>query len=125
MLTCLELAAHGHVQSLQADRQAGSSGEQGQEQDNGLAAGPSASHMAAQMDPDIDRKRAEASAAAWGGPPPARPTDVDSVPAASADSAPATASPRESPGDKQLTALSVEELEAELARRKAMQNSDA
>ena len=109
----------------QVDRQAESFGEQGQGQDNGLAAEPSASHMAAQMDPDIDRKRAEASSAAWGGPPPAQPADVDSLPAASAETKPATASSKDKPGDQQLTALSVEQLEAELARRKAVRSSEA
>lgn len=74
-----------------------------------------AGELAAEMDADLDRKRAVASAAAWGGQPPVQPVakeetshydgDSDKAPASSAKPA--------------LNNLSMAELEAELARRKA------
>lgn len=67
------------------------------------------------LDPDIERKRRESVAAAWG----------------AGDAATATAPPLQAPGageaahsgadapDRDLSATSLEELEAELARRRA------
>eukprot|EP00191_Tetraselmis_sp_GSL018_P001627 CAMPEP_0177604978 /NCGR_PEP_ID=MMETSP0419_2-20121207/16431_1 /TAXON_ID=582737 /ORGANISM="Tetraselmis sp., Strain GSL018" /LENGTH=206 /DNA_ID=CAMNT_0019099047 /DNA_START=326 /DNA_END=946 /DNA_ORIENTATION=+ len=63
--------------------------------------------VAKEMDPDIEQKRAAAAAAAWGGPPPA-------VLAADA-AAPAP----EEPKAKSLSEMTVEELQAEIAKRKA------
>ncbi len=67
------------------------------------------------MDADLERKRATAAAAAWGGQPPVQPvakeetSQYDGGQAADKAASPAPA----------LNNLSMDELEAELARRKA------
>lgn len=67
--------------------------------------------QAALIDPDIEQKRAAAAAAAWGA---AAPAAAAAAPPP-APAAPAPAQPRA------VEAMSVEELEAELMRRKAGQ----
>lgn len=62
--------------------------------------------MARVVDPDIERKRQEAAKAAWGAAA-AAPVAAKAAPAAAAPAAP------------QLDGLSIEQLEAELQRRKA------
>ena len=105
---------HGACNKQEAE---GSEGA-GQQQD-GEAAGPSAGDLASQMDADIEEKRKRAAAAAWGGQPPKQPADVESVPEATSNSKAPQSLSSNGIGEKQLTNLSVEELEAELARRKA------
>ena len=88
---------------------------------------------AAEIDPDIERKRAEAAAAAWGGAAPAAaaPAAPAAAPAAAAAAAaaPAAAAAQQQQQQQQpsaaagkpraVEAMSLEELEAELQRRKA------
>lgn len=64
-------------------------------------------------DPDIERKRAESAAIAWGGSS-GSPPDLG-VQAAS----PRLEQRQPAPATQQLASMTVEELEAELARRKA------
>ncbi len=64
------------------------------------------------LDPDIARKRAESAATAWGT------NGSGSVPAKESQQ-PHQSSSAQATVQKPLTAMSVEELEAELARRKA------
>lgn len=75
--------------------------------------------MAAVVDPDIERKRAEAAAAAWGGAlpgaAPAQPAAPAAAPAAAAAGRAAAAAPQ----PRAVEAMSLDELEAELAKRKA------
>jgi hypothetical protein len=68
---------------------------------------------AGEEDADIERKRAAAAAAAWGGQPPAQPVDVDSAPSYDRNTG------QQTPVKPQLADMSLEELEAELQRRKA------
>jgi hypothetical protein len=68
-------------------------------------------------DPDIEAKRAASAAAAWGGAAPAAAAGEEAAAAMSAAAAPtATAS-------ADLSSLSLEELEREMARRKAAQSN--
>lgn len=88
---------------------------------------------AATIDPEIERKRAEAAAAAWGGAAPAAaapaaaaaaaaaaaPAAAAPAAAAPAAAAPAAAAPAAAAKPRAVEAMSLEELEAELAKRKA------
>jgi hypothetical protein len=73
---------------------------------------------AQEVDPDIEAKRAASAAAAWGGAAAGEATETAAAaaaPSATAAAAAATA------GSADLTSLSMEELEQEMARRKAAQ----
>ncbi|PRW34100.1 Sec-independent translocase chloroplastic [Chlorella sorokiniana] len=89
--------------------------------------GPADAAAAAAIDPEIERKRAEAAAAAWGGAAPAAAAAAAAAPAAAA-AAPAAASaatpaapaaPAAAGKPRAVEAMSLDELEAELAKRKA------
>ncbi len=66
------------------------------------------------IDPDIDRRRMEAANAAWGGATPGASQPPPSAPE------PAATGNRQVPG---LENLSLDELEAELAKRRAAKNA--
>lgn len=71
------------------------------------------------VDPDIEKKRAESAQMAWGGGGGvASPADAPSPAAATSEATPTVPPPASSPA-KDLATMSVDELEAELARRKA------
>ncbi|KAL4436743.1 hypothetical protein ABPG75_003882 [Micractinium tetrahymenae] len=75
---------------------------------------------AALVDPDIERKRAAAAAAAWGGAAPAAaPAAPAAAPAAAEAAQPAAAAAAAAPKPRAVEAMSLDELEAELAKRKA------
>lgn len=75
--------------------------------------------IAEAVDPEIKRKRADSQAAAWGGRPP-----VVSPPAVTPPGV-ASEAPAEMPaGGGALAGMSMEELERELARRKATPPGD-
>jgi hypothetical protein len=67
------------------------------------------------IDPDIEQKRAEAAALAWG-------NNSEKRSGAVISNAPGN-EPQQSSAPKELSAMTVEELEAELARRKAASNT--
>lgn len=73
------------------------------------------------IDPDIERKRAAAAAAAWGGAAPAAaPAAPAAAPAAAEAAQPAAAAAAAAaPKPRAVEAMSLEDLEAELAKRKA------
>ena len=75
----------------------------------------SAGELAAEIEGDLERKRAAASAAAWGGQPPEQPVAKEETSHYDGDSGQAAAGSSKS----SLNTLSMAELEAELARRKA------
>ncbi|GAX72645.1 hypothetical protein CEUSTIGMA_g101.t1 [Chlamydomonas eustigma] len=90
--------------------------------------------VAQTMDPDIETKRAEAAKLAWGGqqlpssfpstlsvPSTNEPNATASSLSDAASSTASTSAKNASPAPKDLSAMSVDELEAELARRKAGQ----
>ncbi|KAL4423263.1 hypothetical protein ABPG77_004532 [Micractinium sp. CCAP 211/92] len=83
--------------------------------DSMAAAGQRVDNATASLiDPDIERKRAAAAAAAWGGAAPA------AAPAAGEAAQPAAAAAAAAaPKPRAVEAMSLEELEAELAKRKA------
>ena len=74
----------------------------------------------AESDVDIERKRAAAAAAAWSGQPPVQPTHVEDTQKYEES----TKQPGPNPAPK-LEGLSLEELEAELARRKGVADRSA
>jgi len=80
----------------------------------GDAAAKSLSSMSDSMaeDPDIEKKRAEAAAAAWGGQAPAE--DASAPAAAPSVEAATTSAPEAS---KSVADMSIDELQAEIARR--------
>ncbi len=86
--------------------------------------------LAEAVDPDIKRKRVESEAAAWGAVPPA-PTPVASTNPVSTSESTSTAAGGVAGGVAAentaggLAGLSVEELEKELARRKAASSPPA
>lgn len=72
-----------------------------------------AGKLAAEMDADLERKRAAAAAAAWGGQPPVQPVSKEDTSYYQGDSGQTDAV------KPALKEMSLEDLEAELARRKA------
>lgn len=77
--------------------------------------------MAEQVDPDIAKRRAESAQMAWGdtsnsSAPSNNSQEVSKAPKTNAPAAPKV-------GDSKLEGMSIEELEAELARRRSKQSS--
>ncbi|CAK0762535.1 hypothetical protein CVIRNUC_002967 [Coccomyxa viridis] len=70
---------------------------------------------------ELERKRSAAAAAAWGGQPPAPPAEIDTVPQVEASSEPSHNQAAEHSG---LEKMSLEDLEAELARRRGQQKRE-
>ena len=78
-----------------------------------------AGDLASEMDEDLERKRAAAAAAAWGGQPPVQPIAREETTQYDGDGSQAAAeTPKPSLND-----MSLADLEAELARRKAADNA--
>ena len=73
--------------------------------------------VAKSLDPEIDEKRRAAAEAAWGGGAPADPPEDSGKQAAMDGASHGGSNPAKEPGS--LAGLSVEELEAELARRRS------
>ncbi|BDA42494.1 probable sec-independent protein translocase protein TATB, chloroplastic at N-terminal half [Coccomyxa sp. Obi] len=83
------------------------------------ALGTTAGELASEMDEDLERKRAAAAAAAWGGQPPVQPIAREETSQYDGEGSQAAAEAT----TPSLNDLSLADLEAELARRKAAEKA--
>ncbi len=83
------------------------------------ASGTTAGELASEMGEDLERKRAAAAAAAWGGQPPVQPIAREDASQYDGEGSQAAAEATK----PSLNELSLADLEAELARRKAAEKA--